>query len=121
LEVFKINKTTMDKIEKLEERKDMYIADDSSFIEFLNKRAIQAENKLNEVIDYLNQSQKQPEVDVVEAFKEMEEMDNMTPEEFNKSKYTEPEKQPEGEDAKIRLLNEAMLSVIKEELDKRKK
>jgi hypothetical protein len=37
------------------------------------------------------------------------------------SKLNQSQKQPEGEDAKIRLLNEAMLSVIEEELDKRKK
>ena len=61
----------MKKIKKLEERKDMYMADDSSFIEFLNKRAIKTENKVNEIIDLLNgelskpriqvESQKQPE------------------------------------------------------------
>jgi hypothetical protein len=65
----------MDKIEKIEESLDYY---------FPENRLV---SKINEIIDYLNQSQEQPE----------------------------------GEDAKIRLLNEAMLSVIEEELDKRKK
>ena len=50
-------------------------------------------DKMVEIIDVLNQ--KQPEVDTVEAFREMEEIEDMTPEEFNKSKYAKPEKQEE--------------------------
>lgn len=42
------------KIEKLKERTDMYFADSNSHLEYLGKRQVKIEDKINEIIDYLN-------------------------------------------------------------------